>query len=172
MVPIMGERREIIILILILSLVLLIPNIPLVRASSEMWSQTYGVTGGSDTDIGHSVVETSDGGFALAGHTKPVDTYDSQGWLIKTDGYGNMVWNQTYGGAKGDQALSMVEVSDGGFALVGHTTSFTESDDFWLVKTDAYGIPEFPSWAILPILVASTLAVIVIRTKFRKKGLE
>ena len=36
--------------------------------------------------------------------------------------------------------------------------------------TDA--IPEFPSWAILPLLIASTLAVIVIRTKIRKKGLE
>ena len=31
---------------------------------------------------------------------------------------------------------------------------------------------EFPSWIFFPILIVSTIAVIVIRNKIRKKGLE
>ena len=32
-------------------------------------------------------------------------------------------------------------------------------------------IPEFPSWIILPLLIASTLVVFVMRNRLRKKGL-
>jgi hypothetical protein len=43
-----------------------------VRASSQVWNQTYG--GGT----AYSVVATSDGGYAIAGT-------DNNFWLIKTD---------------------------------------------------------------------------------------
>lgn len=36
-------------------------------------------------------------------------------WLVKTDAYGNIVWNQTYGGAGDEQAFSLVETSDRGY---------------------------------------------------------
>ncbi|MFC1487998.1 nitrous oxide reductase family maturation protein NosD [Thermoproteota archaeon] len=39
-------------------------------------------------------------------------------------------------------------------------------------QVDISEIPEFPSWIILPILIVSTLTVIVIRNRIRKKGLE
>jgi len=44
-------------------------------------------------------------------------------WLVKTDEYENMLWNQTYGGADSDIVRSLVEVSGGGFALAGYTNS-------------------------------------------------
>ena len=60
----------------------------------------------------------------------------------------------------------MVETSGGGFALVGSTKAFDGDDAFWLIRTDEYGIPEFPSWLILPLfLIASLFALII------KKGL-
>jgi hypothetical protein len=102
-----------------------------------MWNQTYGRAG---YDVVYSLVETSDGGFALAGYTDPYGVEYEDFWLVKTDMYGNMEWNQTYGGAGIDSARSFVETSDGGFALAGSTDSFGAGDaDFWLVKTDAYG---------------------------------
>jgi hypothetical protein len=101
------------------------------------WSQTYG---GSGDDYGRAVAQTSDGGYALAGFT---DSYGAGGfdfWLVKTDSSGNMNWSQTYGGAGDDEAYSLVQTSDGGYALAGYTSSFGAGYyDFYLVKTDSAG---------------------------------
>jgi len=81
-----------------------------------------------------------------------------------------VMWSQTYGGAENDYANSVVQTSDGGYAIAGYTKSFGAGNhDFWLVKTDAQGIPEFPSWIILPFLIMFTVVVIVFKKKvFRK----
>ncbi|MCW4035416.1 MAG: hypothetical protein NWF03_08645 [Candidatus Bathyarchaeota archaeon] len=101
------------------------------------WNQTYG---GPEHDYPHTVIETSDGGFALAGFTFSFGAGEDDVWLVKTDSQGNMQWNKTYGGTDGDRAKSLVETSDGGFALAGITRSFdVDSGDFWLIKTDSHG---------------------------------
>lgn len=124
------------------------------------WSRTYG---GKDIDRAHSLIQTSDEGYALAGQTYSFDVGQGDFWLVKTDAEGNMEWNRTYGGKNIEIAHSLVEVSDGGYALAGKTTSFgAGSSDFWLVKTDAQGIPEFPSWATLIVTLTAVLVVAVI----------
>jgi len=111
------------------------------------WSQTYG---GEGDDYANSLVETSDGGFAIAGTRDLVISYlltreEGNFLLVKTDAYGNMEWNRTYGGAGYDYANSLVETSDGGYAIAGETGSFGAGNyDAWLVKTDEYGI--IPEW--------------------------
>jgi hypothetical protein len=109
---------------------------------SIMWNQTYKGTG---ADFFCSVVETSDGGYALAGWTTLSSAnVDYDFWLVKTDEYGNMEWNKTYGGTGDDRAFSLVEASDGGYVLAGRTESFSAgNEDAWLVKTDAYGNMEW-----------------------------
>jgi len=106
-------------------------------AEPEGWSQTYG---GIDLDVAHALVRTSDGGYALAGETESYGAGGSDFWLIKTDGDGNVLWNMTYGGAGNDNALALVQTSDGGYALAGETYSFGAGlDDVWIVRTDASG---------------------------------
>jgi len=92
-------------------------------------------------------------------------------WLVKTDEYENMLWNQTYGGADSDIVRSLVEVSGGGFALAGYTNSLGAGDyDFCFVKTDEQGIiPEFPSWVIMPLLLVATLVAIIFKQRLPKK---
>jgi len=106
-------------------------------SGNMQWNKTYGGTG---TDVAYSVVQTGDGGYALAGQT---DSYGGGGmnfWLVKTDSSGNMQWNKTYVGTGLDEAYSMVQTGDGGYALAGDTTSYGPGDrDFWLVKTDSSG---------------------------------
>jgi len=47
-------------------------------------------------------------------------------------------WSKTYGGARYDLAFSVVQTSDGGYALAGTTASYgAGSEDFWLVKVAA-----------------------------------
>jgi len=90
------------------------------------WSRTYG---GIDDDSASAVVQTSDGGYALAGSTRSFGAGNGDFWLVKTDSAGNMMWSQTYGGASMDRAFHIVETTDGGYALAGHTRSF--GDVFW-----------------------------------------
>ncbi len=77
------------------------------------------------------------------------------------------MWSQTYGGTSSDAAWAVVETSDGGYAIAGETSSFGAGNgDFWLIKTDEYGIiPEFPSWIILPIFLMATFVAIVIKKR-------
>ena len=111
-------------------------------SGSQEWNRTYG---GDIGDKARSVVETSDGGYALAGHTQSYGVgYQVDFWLVKLDSSGNVQWNKTYGGDHDDEAYSVVETSDGGYALAGWTRSFGAGDlDFWLVKVDSSGNMEW-----------------------------
>ncbi len=104
------------------------------------WNKTYG---GTDNEFAESIVQTHDGGFALAGDIDSgAEGYDF--WLVKTDSDGTMQWNKTYGGTNDDQAHSLVQANDGGYAIGGYTDSFGAGDyDFWLVKTDSDGIMQW-----------------------------
>ena len=145
-----------------------LPFVGSVGASSEMWSQTYG---GTADEKGYSLVATSDGGYALAGDTNPFGPGGFDFLLVKTDTYGNMEWSSTYGGTGWDTAHSLVVTSDGGFALAGTMNAYTtDNSDFWLVKTDEYGIiPEFPSWIIIPLFLTATLAAIFYSKRVRAR---
>ncbi len=106
-------------------------------AGNMQWNKTYG---GTSADDGESVVQTGDGGYALAGSTNSYGAGSLDSWLIKTDSAGNMQWNKTYGGASGDVAVSVVQSVDGGYALAGYTRSYGAGGaDFWLVKADSFG---------------------------------
>jgi len=68
------------------------------------WNKTYG---GAENEFASAVVQSDDGGYALAGVAEG-------GWmLIKTDASGNMQWNKTYGGTWGHDPYDVVQTSDG-----------------------------------------------------------
>ncbi|MFQ6124580.1 MAG: hypothetical protein ACE5R6_08260 [Candidatus Heimdallarchaeota archaeon] len=105
--------------------------------------QTYGGFG-DDHDHLNVIIPTVDGGFALAGSTWSYGARFDDFWLVKTDVHGEVEWNQTYGGASGDAAASVIQMLDGGYVLAGYTWSFGAGEsDAWLVKTDACGKPQW-----------------------------
>lgn len=112
----------------------------LVKVDAEgvlQWNKTYG---GPSDDSAHSIVQTSDGGYALAGFTYSFGSGDKDFWLVKVDSQGNMEWNKTFGGTGIDDAVSLVKTSDGGYVLAGCTSSWgAGSNDVWVVKTDSFG---------------------------------
>ena len=137
------------------------------RTGIIQWNRAYG---GLLYDDAYALVETSDGGFVIAGFTESFGAGASDYWIAKTDNSGNMQWNRTHGGPGPDIAQALVATSDGGFGMAGFTESFGAGNaDLWLVKTDEYGIPEFPSWIILPFFVIMTLVLLLFKNKVFKK---
>ncbi len=102
---------------------------------NELWCKIFG---GKGKDYANSVVQTPDGGFALAGLTALSDSHaDWDARLIKVDASGNEQWNMTSKRQPGDTATSLQKTSDGGFILVGATES--GNGDAIIIKTDANG---------------------------------
>lgn len=98
------------------------------------WNKTYG---GPSCEYAYAMVQTSDGGYALAGCTNSSGLFNF--WLVKTDASGVELWNKTYSLLLGERVYALVQTSDGGYALAGHTSVPADGNvpHFWLVKTDS-----------------------------------
>lgn len=106
--------------------------------SNMLWSKTYG---GQGDDVGHSIVRTADGGYAIVGYSDSFDNGYGDVYLVRTDASGNLLWNKTYGKSNYDSGMALVQTRDGGFALAGLTCPH-DTDDWtylYLVRTDADG---------------------------------
>ncbi len=101
------------------------------------WMKTYG---GSDWDFGNCIEQTKDGGYIICGGTYSYGNGDEDFYLIKTNSDGDTVWTKTYGGTGQDEAKSVIQTSDGGYALTGHSTSKDTLGNFYTIKTNETGL--------------------------------
>lgn len=113
------------------------------------WQKSFG---GSADDIAHSIQQTPDGGYIVAGTTESNDgdvTANHGGkdcWLVKLDGSGTLQWQHTYGSSGTDEINAVDITTDGGYIFSGYS-SITDGDvtvnngseDFWIVKLDGSG---------------------------------
>ena len=100
------------------------------------WNKTYGVSG---YDQLNTIIQESDGTFVLAGSNSPSSSGPSSLWLIRTDSSGNVQWNQTYKVSDNDVLSNMVKTADGGYALIGWSTTGSSNVDYLLVKANSAG---------------------------------
>jgi hypothetical protein len=118
-------------------------DILLVKTDSDgnvQWNMTYGGTKDDWVYNGDCLVQTTDKGYAIAGFTNSFGAGNDDFWLVKTDSIGNELWSKTFGGSGDDEARSIVQTTEGGYAILGCTKSFgSGSFDIWLVKTDEKG---------------------------------
>jgi len=105
-------------------------------ATVVTWARTYG---GIDDDLAHSIQQTADGGFIVAGETFSFGEGNSDVWVLRLDVFGNIQWEKTYGGSGYDVGRSVQQTADGGFIVAGETSSFGGNTEVWVLKLRANG---------------------------------
>jgi gliding motility-associated-like protein len=97
-------------------------DIFLVKLNSSgalQWSRSIG---GTWLDEGYSLVQTYDGGYAIAGYTGQVPPAKEDAYVVKLDSKGALQWSVTIGTPDIDYAYSITQTKDSGYAVVGYST--------------------------------------------------
>ncbi|HYV92807.1 MAG TPA: T9SS type A sorting domain-containing protein [Chitinophagales bacterium] len=115
-------------------------NVYLIKTDSlgnALWIKTYG---GTFSDFGKSVKQTTDKGYIIAGYTDDFGAILADVYLIKTDSTGAIQWTRTIGGTDTDAPCSVQQTNDGGYIVAGYTNSFgVDMTDAYVVRTDSSG---------------------------------
>ena len=115
-----------------------------------LWEKCYG---GSDTDNPRKIIPITDSTFYIFGSTYSVDGdvhSDSYGynsvWVVKINGQGDILWENTYGSPLYDEMNDLVVTPDGGFVFIDRIFSVGEDvsqyfglNDVWMCKCDPEG---------------------------------
>ena len=111
--------------------------VPSILTAQITFQRTYG---GASDDIGYSVQQTADGGYIVVGTTESFGAGSCDVFFIKTNASGYTERSRTFGGVGDDEGYSVQQTADGGYIIVGLTSSFgSGSADIYLVKTNASG---------------------------------
>jgi hypothetical protein len=104
---------------------------------STLWERTYG---GAQADSVKAAAALADGGFALAGRSLAPGAANPEGWLIRLDAQGEVLWDAKFGSAGLGSVRSLAALPDGGFFLVGLTDSKEAGDlDAAALRLDSSG---------------------------------
>ena len=109
--------------------------------------------GGSKNDSFQSIINSTDGGYAILGFTQSNDdditdkTDESFDYLLlKFSSDDTLQWSKTFGGSEDDRGAEVIATNDGGFAILGYSKSSDGNvyenngdQDFWIVKISANG---------------------------------
>jgi hypothetical protein len=101
-------------------------------AGDVVWERRFGGAGG---DVGTSLDQAPDGGFAVAGYSRDPSREGSlDAYLAKTDRTGELEWQALYGGEGLDWAEGVVVTVDGDLVATG-----SSAEEFYLFKVGGQG---------------------------------
>lgn len=119
--------------------------------------------GGTKYEIAHSILQTTDGGYIVAGFSSSSNTGTLVGfinhglsdyWILKLTSAGVIQWQQLLGGNQEEEAYSILQTTDGGYFVTGTSNSADIGGglagivsngeiDYWVVKLSGTG---FQQW--------------------------
>jgi len=120
------------------------------------WQKCLGGTNYEDgaypKTTANTIQQTTDGGYIAGGvcYSNDGDVSgnhgDSDMWVVKLDGSGNLQWQRSLGGSLDDYGNAVIQTSDGGYMAAGYCGS-SDGDvignhggfDYWLVKLSNSG---------------------------------
>ncbi|GHV40106.1 lipoprotein [Synergistales bacterium] len=118
-----------------------------------VWQKSLG---GSGIEEAHSIQQTSDGGYIVAGTSSSYlndgDVSGNHGaldyWIVKLNATGSIVWQKSLGcgGGADSRAYSVQQTSDGGYIIAGYSSGNEDDvsgnhggEDYWIVKLGSDG---------------------------------
>lgn len=116
-----------------------------------LWQSCYG---GSFHEQAASIIELEDGYiFVASTSSNDIDVSGNHSgetdiWLVKIDYFGNIIWQNCYGGSNNDYPVSMFITSDDFIVILGSASSHDgdvtglhgeSNPDIWFLKTDMEG---------------------------------
>lgn len=99
---------------------------------------------GNQMERGHSLIQTSDGGYALQGTSNSWSANgDADLFMVKTSSNGALEWAMTYGGGQDERSAPygrLHEMANGGYLFGASTSSFGAGGrDFYFIRTNEDG---------------------------------
>ncbi len=124
------------------------------KASNVVFSKTYG--GSTDHYDLYDAVQTTDGGYMLAGFSNVSSNYNM--YFIKTDANGDTLYTRSFGGYGGEIANSIIQTSDGGYLAAGSSSDNSPNTNLLLYKMDAAGDSMWSTMLSVPVTASLEVA--------------
>jgi hypothetical protein len=100
------------------------------------WFKTYGSAGNESLQ---SALKDGDDNILLVGTTSGFGN-GQEGFLVKVDSDGEVIWANVYGGSGDDFLQNVIEDGEGGYVAIGYSNSFGgNGNDQWVVRLDTDG---------------------------------
>jgi hypothetical protein len=101
------------------------------------WNKTYGTASGYERL--YDVIQTTDGGYMLAGYSSVSFNYDM--YFVKTDANGDTLFTKAFGGYGSETATTIIQTNDGGYLAAGSTADNSSPSNISLLiyKMNAAG---------------------------------
>jgi uncharacterized delta-60 repeat protein len=114
-------------------------DIIILRLASNGTVQWTRAVHDADITLAHSVKETSDGGFVVAGTKYGFNSIYGDWYILRLSSDGSIVWQKTYSGPYYDFAASVAQTNDKGYLVVGTMQIDFGNDDIVLLRLDENG---------------------------------
>ncbi len=105
-------------------------------SGSVSWARVYGGTG---IEMAYGAIQTSDGGYAVAGYTSSVGGGEDDLLLLKLGTDGAVTWGARFGGSLEEVGFGVLQTSDGGYVVVGEREISGTDRDALVVKFTSGG---------------------------------
>jgi len=100
-----------------------------------VWEKTYG---GEEEDNLYQLLVNRNGDYTMVGRTESFGEGGQDGYVVRTDSDGTVLWDTTFGGVDTDRFYDVVETVDNNLLLAGWSNSYGDQA-YWVVKINESG---------------------------------
>jgi hypothetical protein len=102
-----------------------------------IWSKSVGLFG---VESPEKIIEMTNGDFVMVGTVLNTSNMSYDGWVVRLDASGNVLWTRTIGDDSWNFLTSVVQLNDGTIAVGGYTESNRKETNFYWLDNDGSDI--------------------------------
>jgi len=113
---------------------------------------------------GYSIIQTFDGGFAIAGFSdskKRAKSKKRDAWLVKLNQKGDLLWEKRFGGEDDDEFRDILQLKNGDLVAIGK-----QAESIFFLRIDWQGNSMTPSTKTIPFSGKSNEAYAITQTSY------